>query len=80
VIASCDDPKQPPIEILPSAEPTVGARDPADEDATAAMPNSVTTVNGDTRPDHRRPHGSPAPMSTTHTKLSGPIVDELDII
>jgi uncharacterized protein DUF3306 len=61
VIASCDDlPKQPLSAILSSAEPTVGARDP--EDAAAAMPSSVTTVNRDTRPANRRLHGSALPQ------------------
>jgi hypothetical protein len=63
VIASCDDlPKQPLSAVLSSAEPTVGARDPADEDAAAAMPSSVTMVNRDTRPANRRLHGSALPQ------------------
>jgi Protein of unknown function (DUF3306) len=62
VIASCDDlPKQPPSEILPPVDPTVSARDPAGEDAAAAMPSSVTAVNGDTRQAKRRLHGSALP-------------------
>jgi hypothetical protein len=61
-IASCDDlPKQPPSEILPPVDPTVSARDPAGEDAVAAMPSSVTAVNGGTRQAKRRPHGSALP-------------------
>jgi hypothetical protein len=62
-IASCDDlPKQPPSEILPPVDrTTVSARDPAGEDAVAAMPSSVTAVNGDTRRANRRLHGSALP-------------------
>jgi hypothetical protein len=62
VIASSDDlPKQPPSEIPPPVDPTVSARDPAGEDAAAAMPSSATAVNGDARPANRRLHGSALP-------------------
>ena len=61
-IASCDDlPKQPPSEIVPAVDPAVSARDPAGEDAAAAMPSTVTAVNGDTRRANRRLHGSALP-------------------
>jgi hypothetical protein len=63
VIASRDElPKQPPSEIRPSADLTVGVRDPANEATAAATPSSVTTVNGDTQPAIRRLHGSALPQ------------------
>jgi hypothetical protein len=62
VIACRDElPKQPLGADPASAEPTLSARDPADHDAAAAMPNSVTTGNGDTQPANRRLHGSALP-------------------
>ena len=63
VIASSNEqPKRPPSAILSAAEPTIGARDPADDDAAAAMPSRLTTIDGDTRPASRRLHGSALPQ------------------
>jgi hypothetical protein len=62
VIACRDDlPEQTSRQILPSAGPIVGARGAPNEDAESTAPSSVATVNRDTRPEHRRPHGSALP-------------------